>query len=589
MEHLFIYLVKAAALLGLFWLGYVLLLRQETFFRTNRWYLLSGFLTSVLLPLVTIKKIVVVNRPSAAVLQDLAPLTATNMVESAEINWWTTFALIYIIGISFFMLLFCLDWISLRKALLGKPVAQHDNFKIVDVKELVSPFSYFNYIVFNSSLYTAEELENIINHEKVHSAQHHSVDVLITRLFCIVFWFNPFVWLYKKAVLQNLEFIADSEATKSLPDKRSYQITLLKVTAHDSRLEISNQFFQSLIKKRIVMLNKNQSNRWNSWKYATVIPALAAFMLGFQVRTVAQESDAPVAGEVVNRNVQLVVDKNTSDADLKREAAQLKKEHGVQVKFSKVKRNKNGEITAIKAEVKDKTGNKQVTHVSSNEPIRPLTIFKTLKGSFAFGTPPPPMRIFGNSRIIAGAEDIEFDFDFDDIVAIESAPGAPLAPDAPLIIDMPPHPKHPGLPRKSTIIRHSIEGEEPLVIINGEVLDANKMMSELGPELRAKIKSLKDENGVFIIDGNEINKIVDDAMEQAREGMKKVGPVLDRALKDADRARNEARRATRERTREEMEESRIEVEAAREELKQAKAELEKARLELEKVRSEQRK
>jgi beta-lactamase regulating signal transducer with metallopeptidase domain len=78
--------------------------------------------------------------------------------------------------------------------------------------------------------------------------QNHSIDVLITRLFSILFWFNPVIWLYQKAILQNLEFIADSEALLKISDKKAYQITLLKITARKLRCFIQS-FYQSLIKK----------------------------------------------------------------------------------------------------------------------------------------------------------------------------------------------------------------------------------------------------------------------------------------------------------------------------------------------------
>jgi hypothetical protein len=123
----------------------------------------------------------------------------------------------------------------------------------------------------------------------VHSEQNHTVDVLISRLFCILFWFNPLIWLYKKAILQNLEFIADNEATKKISDKKAYQFTLLKITTHENCVAITNHFYQSLIKKRIVMLNKNQSKKSNSWKYTLVLPALVAFVSLFQIEVIAQE------------------------------------------------------------------------------------------------------------------------------------------------------------------------------------------------------------------------------------------------------------------------------------------------------------
>ncbi|MGM8363445.1 hypothetical protein ACSV4D_16140 [Flavobacterium sp. ARAG 55.4] len=50
METHFIYFIKASGLIGLFFLAYVILLRKETFFTANRWFLLSGLITSTILP-----------------------------------------------------------------------------------------------------------------------------------------------------------------------------------------------------------------------------------------------------------------------------------------------------------------------------------------------------------------------------------------------------------------------------------------------------------------------------------------------------------------------------------------------------------
>jgi hypothetical protein len=97
------------------------------------------------------------------------------------------------------------------------------------------------------------------------------------------------MYLYKKAAIQNLEYIADSEAIAQIDDKKSYQMALLKVVSNQNCLPITNHFYQSLIKKRIVMLNKNQSNKRNLWKYVSIVPALVFFVLFFQIKVVAQE------------------------------------------------------------------------------------------------------------------------------------------------------------------------------------------------------------------------------------------------------------------------------------------------------------
>jgi len=250
----------------------------------------------------------------------------------------------------------------------------------VDSPDIKSPFSFFNYIVFNSAALQPEELESIINHEKVHSRQWHSLDMIIGQLFCIAFWFNPFAWLYKKSISQNLEFIADAEATKQLADKKSYQKTLLKITVQPECIAITNHFYQSLIKKRIVMLNKQQSKKRNSWKYAAVLPALAAFMFLFQVKVVAQVKDngIKITGEKIKMS--LHVNKDSKDAELNEQKDIFKKEFNAEVNFQNITRNQKEEITGIKVTVKD-SGQSQVYEVAGNDPIRPFTIEVEKNGS----------------------------------------------------------------------------------------------------------------------------------------------------------------------------------------------------------------
>jgi hypothetical protein len=216
MEALFIFILKSGGLLAMFYFAYILLLRKETFFNSSRWFLIAGLLTSVILPFVVYTKVIWItpapvatekiynNTTNLGSSAEVAPYAYTNIPEivteeSFEINWDLVYLAIYSIGFIAFMVKFAFDFYSLNCVLKGKKIQQQEDFKFIDVNENIAPFSYFDYIVYNSSLYTATELENILEHEKVHSDQHHTIDVLISRIFCILFWFNPIVWLYKKA------------------------------------------------------------------------------------------------------------------------------------------------------------------------------------------------------------------------------------------------------------------------------------------------------------------------------------------------------------------------------------------------------
>jgi Zn-dependent protease with chaperone function len=427
METLFIYLLKSSSIIALVFLVYHFLLRKETFFTFHRWYLLIGLAVSIVLPLYSIQKIVYVE-PTATNWEPAIEVTKNVITEvqitteSFEIDWFNMgFALYGIVAIILFLKIIY-DVFSLFTILRNRKIDHHESFLYVDIEDDITPFSFFKYIVFNSKLYAQNELESIIAHEKIHSSQGHSYDVLIVKLFMVVFWFNPFIYLYKKAILQNLEYIADQNAIKIINDKKSYQMTLLKVVSNQNCLSITNNFNQSLIKKRIVMLNKNQSHRNNVWKFTMVIPALIAFVFLFQVKTVAQEMySEPLTNEgssneksnsadstenssnlEITNHPGYIFDKITSDNELKENVDELKKEFNIDFKFTNVKRNNKGEIIAIKLSFTDNKGKKGTTEQSREIPIRPI-FFRTepsADGKFDIG-------FYDNHEMVAKANDNE--------------------------------------------------------------------------------------------------------------------------------------------------------------------------------------
>lgn len=381
MEDLFLYFLKSSSLLVAFYLAYYFLLRKETFFNSNRWFLLFGLGTSALLPLFFIKKIVFVESPkfNPNTIMTVSNNATSNLKEispeSATIDWFQLIALGYILIVLILFIKVLINLFSLSKIVLNKPIEKQERFNFIDLKEDIAPFSFFNYIVFNSSLYSESELQSILLHEKIHSAQKHTLDVLITNLFSVIFWFNPFIYWYKKAIIQNLEYIADHKAIQNIEDKKSYQKALLKVVTHQNCLPITNHFYQSLIKKRIVMLNKNQSNKRNSWKYAVIIPALVAFVFVFQIKLVAQEKaekNSLKEEKVKAICVGYETDKNATNEEMKNDTKLAKEQLGIDYKFSNVKRNDKGEIIAIKIEYKTKEGKSGKIELDSNNPIETI-------------------------------------------------------------------------------------------------------------------------------------------------------------------------------------------------------------------------
>jgi len=401
METVFTYILKVNALLVLFYLVYQLALSRETFYKHSRWFLLSGLFVSLLLPFVTFTKIEYyeVKEVLSNSIENNVPQMVEISNEVAQEPILTNQEILFLIyGIICFGFLIktIFDFFKLFKIIKVSNSEKKDKLVYINTNLVHTPFSFFNYIVFNSELINPIELHNIMKHEEAHSIQKHSFDTLLAQFFIILFWINPIVWLYRKSIVQNLEFLADNSAIQQVSDKEYYQKTMLKITLQPQHISIINTFNQSSIKKRIIMLNTNQSNRKNIWKIALILPIIVGFIYLFQVKVVAQEKIKIEENEGLNRAVVdsavavgegYSINKHSTDAEIKNDAASLMKDHNIDYKFSNIKRNDKDEIIAIKIEFNDNKGHKGEKVINGTEPIKPIhfTIDIDKNGKKQFG------------------------------------------------------------------------------------------------------------------------------------------------------------------------------------------------------------
>ncbi len=365
------YLLKASGIVLILFLFYYVFLKNETFFKSIRSYFIIGLLIVLTIPLIEIP-IYVETIKSQLNLLNYEEIASTNITEQT-INWTQIFIFIYLIGVVFFTLKFLMQLISLGHLISKHQLTKQGNYYFVETSKNISPFSFFNIIIYNKSQFNIDELEQIINHEKAHVKQWHSIDTLLAHLLVITLWFNPFVWLYKKAIQQNLEFLADAYALELADNHKLYQFTLLKTCGANYCTEITNNFYNSLIKKRIIMLQKNRSTSKNQWKYALLLPLLTAFVFTFNTKVVAQEKKVIEIEEINNELIELIIDKNTSDETLNEEKITFKQEFDITISFKGIKRNANNEITAIKIDAKGKNLKSKFENASS-EPIKAIKI-----------------------------------------------------------------------------------------------------------------------------------------------------------------------------------------------------------------------
>ena len=118
-------------------------------------------------------------------------------------------------------------------------------------------------------------------HEYVHVKQKHTVDILWSEFICIINWYNPFAWLMRHSIRQNLEFIADDSVITTGIDKKNYQYLLLKVIGNN-QYSIAQKFNFSSLKKRIAMMNKMKSARVHLIKFLFLLPLIAVLLVAFK-------------------------------------------------------------------------------------------------------------------------------------------------------------------------------------------------------------------------------------------------------------------------------------------------------------------
>ncbi|MFI5162275.1 MAG: M56 family metallopeptidase [Sphingobacteriales bacterium] len=188
---------------------------------------------------------------------------------------------LYWAGVAAFGLNLLLQVVVLLIRSYSNPVIKDGKFRIIEVTGDKAPCSFGNNIFINPEKYDWDTYNQILMHEKVHIQQGHSLDILLAELVLVFQWFNPFAWLYRGELENNLEFLTDEAVLGHNPvEKESYQMSLLKVSVPHLALSVTTNYNQSLLKKRIVMMNAKKSNIHTMWKYFILVPIMGALACG---------------------------------------------------------------------------------------------------------------------------------------------------------------------------------------------------------------------------------------------------------------------------------------------------------------------
>ena len=323
----FVYILKSAVCLALFYLFYRLLLSRETFHRFNRCMLLGILLLSCLLPLVEVS----VDRQTEAgqtmlSLEQLLLLADAPAQAEAEaaveadpaVAWVQVLLLLYLGGIFFFVLrnlyslthLLALLRSGTREEMASYlPGVRGGKVRLIVHQRAIAPFSWLKYIVI-ARKDLEENGREILLHECAHIRGRHSLDLLLADLCIFLQWFNPASWLLKQE-LQNIhEYEADETVLEEGVDARQYQLLLIRKAVGTRLYSMANSFNHSKLKKRITMMLKKKSSRWACLKCLYVFPLAALAVTAF-ARPEISETTEEISAAKVNDLVAIVETKVT--------------------------------------------------------------------------------------------------------------------------------------------------------------------------------------------------------------------------------------------------------------------------------------
>ncbi len=304
-----VYTLKVSLCLIVFYLLFKLFLSKETFHRFNRVMLLSVIFLSLVIPLIKIS----LSSPSPVnegmvMIEDLILQGSVipDAASTSRITFMGCVALLLIVGwILFFLRMIFSVCHLLFKIKKGKDkVVPIQGARVIVMRELTSPFSWFNNIIIGKDDYQ-EHPEEILTHELAHVQLYHSYDIVLANLLIIFQWFNPASWLLKRELQNVHEYEADQAVINRGVDAKQYQMLLIKKSVGEHLFSMANYLNYHSLKTRITMMQMKQSNPWHKMKALVVVPMAALAVVAFanpHVDAVAEqiqsESDAVVSQAV---------------------------------------------------------------------------------------------------------------------------------------------------------------------------------------------------------------------------------------------------------------------------------------------------
>jgi beta-lactamase regulating signal transducer with metallopeptidase domain len=290
MDNLFTYLLKVSVGTSFLYLIYLLFFRNDTFYLRNRIFLIMILLLPPLFPLLNLSNNSInatISEPVMVMNNIIISGTTFGISTTDKINPNNNIHLfnwIYFLVASIFMSR-ALFRIATTYKIIRKGFVVDPKFpRVIISDQQHPPFSFFPYIVIPRNNYEGNGYRTILDHENAHIIQGHTFDMLLSELVIVVQWFNPFVYLLKRSIILNHEFLADNFTLRKSISFKGYQYLLLYISTNFRRIPLTHNFSSS-IKNRIAMINKKPTRGYAALKSLLILPATMILILAFSCTT----------------------------------------------------------------------------------------------------------------------------------------------------------------------------------------------------------------------------------------------------------------------------------------------------------------
>lgn len=293
MADLLMFFLKVSLCMMILYLSYLTFFGRDTFYGRNRVLLIGILVISILFPLIRVPSFdrAITQNPGFIQVREIVStgdyIQSTVAMNISRVDFISALGFIYIIVVLFLYAFFIAGLLKTHK-IIRKGRVINSRFPTVILTEAdYSSFSFFPYVVIPEKILNSDSYNEVLEHEKIHIKEGHTFDLLLAEILIPLLWFNPFIWLLKRSIVLNHEYIADSKALKRRGEIKDYQYKLLNMATGNYNLPFAHSF-SSLIKKRIVMINKKPSTNYAALKNLIILPVAALLLVLFSFRPVTE-------------------------------------------------------------------------------------------------------------------------------------------------------------------------------------------------------------------------------------------------------------------------------------------------------------